>query len=952
MHNYTNYTNSFKANIETSKIDNNKKAQNSAATSQNQPTQEITEMQPVTPDYNVKVPTGYSKTGVEKLSNGQEIHCYKLNNGQKVYIAPKESAMTTLNTYVGTGAMNEKDEERGISHFCEHMAFNGTKGTDGYMKLGIGDVFRKVGDMGGNTNASTNFAETNYTISIPQFNKSDFETIVKMQSSMMNNLEMPEDMVKKEHGPVTSEINMYSDMPDCMASDKAIKNLYNIQSTSEDVVAGRVDNILNIDSKKVMDYYKSNYYPANMTTVVTGDVNPDEAIEIIAKNFRGENPKKTDRRFEPLKPIEKTIRTDIISNKATATTGVVCFNGPANNDAKGQMVIEAVNTFLFNRKNSKSDRDLDDYNVTVSAVQEKISSLPSEGKLLSVSYDTTEENSEIALKSIFSNLANFKAPTDEEMETLKTSMKMNYEKSYEDMEDLNYMIGHNSLMGSLDGCINAINIIDSITPQDMVDAVHKYYDINKASVAVVHPEKTNIQTITNNHNKAKTISFTGLNSANQTEDKKVKQPLKVSEIDRYQLPNNVDVAITESKNDIVNYTMNISTIAPANTKPGVMEILSSMLRKGSKEQRDLMDKNNTTVFSGATGKSIYYEAELPVKNLASSLSLMKDLVINPALPEEDFEKAKQEVKNNLLTQQPNAFDNMGNVLFPDSPRGYTNKDVLNNIDKVTLADVKGMFRYMKDNGAITFAVSMPTSKYPETKQVLNRELSTIPNVRPNNMRMFNDFTPIEKSTVITDTANTAQADIVQAYKFYNTHTPKDLVIYELMNGILSSGDETGLFNNLREKQKLAYSVHSSCNLSPLSSSTLTCRILTTTDSADMKSYDNVQKSINGFHTQINKMVNGEFTDKELETAKLNYKRYLLESTDIQADKVSTISGALNSINGLNEANDLYNAVDTITKDDIQNAAKYVFSQKPVYSIRASKDTLEANKEFFSSLENK
>ena len=54
------------------------------------------------------------------------------------------------------------------------MAFNGTKGTEGYMKLNIGDVFRKVGDMGGNTNASTNFAETNYTISIPQFNKEDF----------------------------------------------------------------------------------------------------------------------------------------------------------------------------------------------------------------------------------------------------------------------------------------------------------------------------------------------------------------------------------------------------------------------------------------------------------------------------------------------------------------------------------------------------------------------------------------------------------------------------------------------------------------------------------------------------------------------------------------------------------------------------------------------------------
>ena len=63
-------------------------------------------------------------------------------------IAPVKSPKTFVNTYVNTGAMNEKDGERGISHFNEHMAFNGTLGTDGYMKLGVGDVFRKVSEMG------------------------------------------------------------------------------------------------------------------------------------------------------------------------------------------------------------------------------------------------------------------------------------------------------------------------------------------------------------------------------------------------------------------------------------------------------------------------------------------------------------------------------------------------------------------------------------------------------------------------------------------------------------------------------------------------------------------------------------------------------------------------------------------------------------------------------------
>ena len=49
---------------------------------------------------------------------------------------------------------------------------------------------------------------------------------------------------------------------------------------------------------------------------------------------------------------------------------------------------------------------------------------------------------------------------------------------------------------------------------------------------------------------------------------------------------------------------------------------------------------------------------------------------------------------------------------------------------------------------------------------------------------------------------------------------------------------------------------------------------------------------------------------------------------------------------------LYNIIDSITKEDIQKAANYVFNNKPIYSLVASKDTLNANKEFLSSLENK
>ena len=171
-----------------------------------------------------------------------------------------------------------------------------------------------------------------------------------------------------------------------------------------------------------------------------------------------------------------------------------------------------------------------------------------------------------------------------------------------------------------------------------------------------------------------------------------------------------------------------------------------------------------------------------------------------------------------------------------------------------------------------------------------------------------------------------------------------------MNYILGRGDDTGLFNNLREKEKLAYSVSSNITMTPYSSGLLFCHILTTTDSPDLKEYDNVQKSINGFHSQINKILSGEFTDKEFESAKLGYKRQLLEMGDGQTNRVMRLAEGMNSPLGIDELNQQYKVIDSLTKEDIINSAKDVFSNKPIYSIRASKDTLDANKDYLDNLE--
>ena len=286
----------------------------------------------ITPDYNVKVPIGYQKIKDLALPYDLKASWYKLANGQNVIIIPKEGT-TVVKSYVKTGSMNEPDNLRGISHYIEHNLFNGSEG------LEAGEFFERVDDMGASTNAATGFAETNYYISSNLLKKDDLEQKIKLHASMLQSPRFAVDMLEKEKGIVNSEINMILSDPQNIGFNRVIKSLYGINSTSTDLIGGSTQNITNLTRDDVVSYFDRNYYPANMVTVVSGEVDPDETMSLISKYFNSKKLPPASRNYEKLTPTQSPKREDLISDKAYSTGIYVGFNGPANNDAKGQVLI-------------------------------------------------------------------------------------------------------------------------------------------------------------------------------------------------------------------------------------------------------------------------------------------------------------------------------------------------------------------------------------------------------------------------------------------------------------------------------------------------------------------------------------------------------------------------------------------------------------------------------------
>lgn len=895
-----------------------------------------------TPDYNVKKPIAYNKLYEVKLPFDLKAHYYKLANGQKVVIVPKEGA-TVLKTYVNTGSMNETDDKRGISHYLEHNFFNGSEG------LEKGEFFKTVDKMGAYTNAATGMAETNYFIKSNLLKDTDFEEQMRIHASMLQTPKFALEMLEKEKGIVNSEINMITSDPVNIGLNKMLKNLYNIDTTSVDLIGGTTDNINKITRDDVVNYFNQNYYPANMTTVITGDVKPEEAIELVSKYFTSDKQPPKDRYFEELKPIDKPVREDIISDKAKGTTLLVGFNGPESDNIEDKIKITALNMVLSNLSSSRLEHKLKDLNTSIFIEDEKISSKKGSPHALIAGGQTTEGNSEKVLKMLYQEIENIKVnpPTDEELGIAKKQLSKLFSSIFETSAGANSIIGEVLLDSSFDEITQFEKIVDGLTAQDLADTAKKYYDLNKASITVVHPATADEEKIKNNHDAAKNISFGS-----------AKTVLNEDDIKSYVLPNNMQVVTNNIKTNQSNLVMEfyIPQHDKLSKNLGASMILDYMLNEGSmgKDKQTLareFEKNGISGNFNASLRTIGANMEFASEDTAKALDLMKEVIENPRFTEEEFEHAKAFLTDAIKISNKSASAKLNEELFKDEPSGMSKEQILKSIDDAKFDEVKDLYKQIMTESQASIVMSAPFDKNPEIQNTLFEKMNTFDNFQKFNMSLRNNFKPIEKTKVLTDDDATNQAKIIEAFTYKYSGNMQDALTLKLMNTILGDGATSRLFQDLREERKLAYSVRSSLDHTG-NTGMVKLSIGTTTENVDTGeiSYDNVQKAIEGFNENIERMKNEKVTDEELESAKLSMKNDLLNAAEHPIGRSELLNDGLYSFYGLTNINQKFAMIDKITADDIQNVAKNVFGGKPLYSILATQNTLDNNKEYFKTLE--
>jgi zinc protease len=404
--------------------------------------------------------------------------------------------------------------------------------------------------------------------------------------------------------------------------------------------------------------------------------------------------------------------------------------------------------------------------------------------------------------------------------------------------------------------------------------------------------------------------------------------------------------------------MDITTKNWTPKKAAIADVLDDIFSNaGTKKSsvQDLaqqFDKLGLDAYVGACSYGIICDADFPRENTEQVLATLKERIKEPNISQESFNDAVTRLKDYYSRCEASPYDKMDAIMYKDLPLQFSPKDKLESLNNITIDDIKDFYKEIFEKAQGRIVVSGPFSKHPELKQQIFNSIGSFDTVKPVDVSTEAVFKPVENTEVLTEANNKNQAFIVEGFKFKQNRNLKDTVTMKLMNSILGGSTSSRLFSDLREKRHLAYRV-SSCLDTIDDMGVLSLEIETTTENQETgeKTFDNVKKSIEGFNDNIQKLKTEKVSQEELDSAKKVMKSELLSCIETTDGKNKTLATALKSLYGAAHANKMLEMIDEITPEDIYNCANYIFGGKPIYSITATKDTLDSNKEFLDSLKN-
>lgn len=291
----------------------------------------------------------------DKIPLDPKITVGTLENGLKYYIREnkKPEKRAFLRLVVNAGSVLEDDDQLGLAHFDEHMAFNGTKN---FEKQEIINYLESIGmRFGPDINAYTSFDETVYIIEIPTDSTEIIKKGFQILEDWAHNVSYDTTEINKERGVVIEEWRTHRGAS-ARILDKQLPILFKDSRYAERLPIGKKEILENFKYESAKRFYKDWYRPDLMAVIAVGDFDKNNIEKLIKEHFsKLKNPEnERERKIYPVPGNDSTLFAIATDPEETSTSVSLYFKLPVEpqgtvKDYRKSLIENLYNGMLSNR---------------------------------------------------------------------------------------------------------------------------------------------------------------------------------------------------------------------------------------------------------------------------------------------------------------------------------------------------------------------------------------------------------------------------------------------------------------------------------------------------------------------------------------------------------------------------------------------------------------------------
>ncbi len=745
------------------------------------------------------------------LLAAEDAEVYTLDNGLQVVLDRMDFAPTVVVlVQYRVGARNEAPGISGISHFTEHMMFNGTPDMPGSR------FWQLVQMEGGNANGGTGMDFTSYHIYFPS---TRLEKALRIEADRMQNCLMDSAAIAQEIGVVTDEWRLMQDSPDNQLYSRARQEFFGDHPLARSVI-GTGETIAAFDEESVREYYETWYRPSNAVLVVAGDFQRDEAAALIEEYFgrihcdgpvpdnvpeitEWDYPERVDMEF-PAQSDRFLVYFRGCGPDSPDIPALMLLSAHFSGGRLGWMQRELVNGGLLTSGYSSAPYGLDTGPFSFYGnVQEGVDV---DSVIDIVVQEVFATAGEPLPERRVSTLQDYLVAR--QLTSVDTPVSQAWRHAY-------YL----STYGDIDAYDRILEEISALTAEDLREVAAKYFTPDRMMVAVLHAAEGASgmpETSTAGTTETEVPEVTDWSGLDLT-DEFVLPESSISEgVERFRLNNGLVLLVKEDHSFPIVEIMAAVPMCVRRENPdmcGISSLTSELMLRGTDELDYEAFHERLAVLGSSTWIAVndnYSMANVYglSRNIDTFFVSLSDLLMRPALTEDDFQSVQTQQLGNLAVrmEQPfyAAFLKVDDVLLSE---GNGRTETGETVSSITRNDAEEWWRTcVRPEGAVITVVGDITPEEALALTELHFEDWTNPE------EPLPELVPLEFRDGPSDTLVMSMPGKVQVAEIVACRAPaytsEDYIPFAVMNRILGGGIGSRLGQNIRETQGLAYIVGS------------------------------------------------------------------------------------------------------------------------------------------------